>query len=304
MSSVEQTPPVPPPATSDNDVRKLRRSRSNRWIAGVCGGLAEYFGLNAAVYRVLFIALAFAGGTGILLYLAAALVMPDENADESALTETLRRHRDRPWLVIGLALLALALIVFVFGGPGDGPGFVGPAFFLLLVVGGAVLLWSRAARRDARRRERTGRGSVAWRLTALVAVAALLAAAIGGAFTVAHAKGGIGQRHERPVSASELKDEYRLGMGQLELDLRDLELPRGETRVEAEVGFGELDIYLPADVPVAVIGEVGGGEADILGRRTDGRDANERFVDAQFDNAPTRLVVDASVGAGELDVRR
>ena len=300
MSSAEHTPPAPPPTPHENDVPKLRRSRSNRWAAGVCGGLAEYFGLNAAVYRVLFVALAFAGGTGILLYLAAALVMPDENAEESVLAESLRRHRNRPWLVIGLALLALVVIFSLSDGPGDGFG----ALVLLVVIGAVALVWSRAAGRDARRRESTGQRSIAWRLAATVGVLGLLAAAAGGALTAAHAKGGIGERHERPVSASELKDEYRIGMGELELDLRDLRLPRGETRVEARVGFGELDIVLPADIPVAVTGKVHWGETDILGNREDGRGADARFVSAGFDDAPRRLVVDARVRGGELNVRR
>ena len=302
MSSVEHTPPAPPPAPHEDDVRKLRRSRSDRWFAGVCGGLADYFGLNAAVYRILFVALAFAGGAGILLYLAAFLVMPDEQADESVLAERLRRHRDRPWLVIGLALLALVLIFVISDAPGDGPGF--GLFLLLLVGGGAALLWSRAARRDARRRDATGRRSVAWRVAALVGVLAIVVGTGAGALAAANAKGGIGERHEQPVSVSELKDEYKIGLGQLELDLSDTVLPRGETRVVARVGFGELDIVLPPDVPVSVTGKVHWGEADELGNRQDGRDTDVRFVTTGFEDAPKRLVIDASVRGGELDVRR
>ena len=298
MSTVDPTPPAPP--AEPEPVRRISRSRSNRWLLGVSGGMAEYFGLHPAVYRVLFIALAFAGGTGIFLYLALALVMPDENAEESVLAETLRRHRHRPWLIIGLALLALLLLSVL----GEGPGDVVGALLLALAVGAGIFLWSRASRRDTRRQERIGRRSVAWRMGTVAAVVAVIAALAGGAIAAVAAKGGLGERLERPRSAAELEDEYRLGAGHLELDLSELELPPGETRVEARVGFGELEIVLPPDVAVDVTGEVKWGEVDMLGRGEDGRDAREHFVDAGFDDADRRLVLDADVRGGELNVRR
>jgi phage shock protein PspC (stress-responsive transcriptional regulator) len=298
MSTVEPTPPTAPP--EPEPVRRIQRSRKNRWILGVSGGLAEYFGLHPAIYRALFVALAFAGGTGIFLYLALALVMPDENAEDSVLAETLRRHRNRPWLVIGLALLALLLLSTLGDGPGDQVG----ALLLVLVVGGGIFLWSRALRRDRRRAAARGRRSVAWRLGAVAAVAAIIAVVAGGAIAAVDAKGGIGDRMERPRTAADLEDEYHLGAGELELDLSELELPAGETRVEASVGFGELDIILPAGVPVDVSGEVKWGEAEVLGRAEEGRDSRERIVDPGFERADRRLVVDAHVRGGELRVRR
>ena len=298
MSTVDPTPPAPP--AGPDPVRRIQRSRSNRWIFGVSGGLSEYFGLHPAIYRVLFVALAFAGGTGIFLYLALALVMPDENAEESVLAEMLRRHRKRPWLVIGLALLALLLLSTLGDGPGDHVG----ALLLLLVVGGGIFLWSRASRRDARRAAATRRRSVAWRVGAAAAVVAVIAAVAGGAIAAVEAKGGIGDRVERPRTAADLEDEYRLGAGELELDLSKLELPAGETRVEARLGFGELDIVLPIGVPVDVTSEVNWGDAEVLGREEDGRDSHERIVDPGFGEADRRLVVDAHVRGGELRVRR
>ena len=59
--------------------RKLRRSRSNRIIAGVCGGLAEFFGLSSFWFRLLFIILALPGGLpGIVPYLILWLIVPLE----------------------------------------------------------------------------------------------------------------------------------------------------------------------------------------------------------------------------------
>ena len=60
------------------ETRKLYRSRSNRQIAGVCGGLAEYFNMDATLLRVLFVVLAVLGGSGIVLYLAMWIIVPDE----------------------------------------------------------------------------------------------------------------------------------------------------------------------------------------------------------------------------------
>ena len=302
MSNIEGTPAAPPPDADGGDVAKLRRRADNRWIAGVCSGLADYFGLHPAVYRVLFVALAFAGGTGILLYLAAALVLPVEGEDESAATRFLRANRGRPWLVIGLALLALALISVVTSVGGEDGDF-GGMFFLLLLAGAVGLVWSRAARRDARRAQATGGTSMRWRVGS-VAVVAALATVVAGAAVAAMPKGGFGDRYERPMTTAELDREYRLAAGQIELDLRDLELPPGETRVRAKVGFGEIDIALPTDVPAAVTADVRWGETDVLGRQSEGRHTHERIVDADFEDAPRRLVVEARVRGGEISIRR
>lgn len=65
---------VPEPAPP----RRLVRSRSNRRIAGVCGGLAEYAGIDPTVVRLLMVALTFFGGAGPLLYVIACIAVPDE----------------------------------------------------------------------------------------------------------------------------------------------------------------------------------------------------------------------------------
>jgi phage shock protein C len=57
--------------------RKLYRSQTQRMVAGVCGGLAEYFNIDATVMRVLFLILAVFGGSGIVLYLVMWIFVPD-----------------------------------------------------------------------------------------------------------------------------------------------------------------------------------------------------------------------------------
>jgi phage shock protein C len=57
--------------------RKLYRSRNQRMLAGVCGGLAEYFNLDATLIRVLFLVLAVFGGSGLVIYVVMWLIVPD-----------------------------------------------------------------------------------------------------------------------------------------------------------------------------------------------------------------------------------
>jgi len=59
--------------------KKLMRSSSDKMIAGVCGGLAKYFGIDAVLVRILFVVFALAGGPGILLYIILWIVMPEES---------------------------------------------------------------------------------------------------------------------------------------------------------------------------------------------------------------------------------
>ena len=65
-----QQPPMRPP---------LRRSSTDRVFAGVCGGLARTLGVDATIIRVLTAVLILAGGAGLLGYLLAWLVIPDDN---------------------------------------------------------------------------------------------------------------------------------------------------------------------------------------------------------------------------------
>jgi phage shock protein C len=56
--------------------KKLTRSEKERILGGVCGGLAEYFGLDPTLVRLVFVLLALAGGAGILLYIILWIIMP------------------------------------------------------------------------------------------------------------------------------------------------------------------------------------------------------------------------------------
>ena len=71
-----ETPTETQPQTP---VRRFFRSRSDRMIAGVCGGAARYFGIDATLLRVILVLAAILGiGTGFVLYLACWLLVPEE----------------------------------------------------------------------------------------------------------------------------------------------------------------------------------------------------------------------------------
>jgi len=66
----------PPPFVSA--VNTFRRSRNDRWIAGVCGGIARMTGMESWVWRLFFTVLFLCAGTGLLVYLLLALFVPSE----------------------------------------------------------------------------------------------------------------------------------------------------------------------------------------------------------------------------------
>ena len=63
---------------SDNNAHKLYRSRDNRMIAGVCGGLGEFMGVDPTIVRLLFALGLFLGTLTLWVYLVMMLVIPEE----------------------------------------------------------------------------------------------------------------------------------------------------------------------------------------------------------------------------------
>ena len=63
------------------ETQKLYRSRDERMIGGVCGGLGEFFGIDPTWMRLLFVLLTIFGGSGVLVYLVMLLIVPEEPLD-------------------------------------------------------------------------------------------------------------------------------------------------------------------------------------------------------------------------------
>ena len=58
--------------------KKLYRSRTDKKLCGVCGGLAQYLNMDASIVRLILVLLTLAGCSGILIYIICALVIPEE----------------------------------------------------------------------------------------------------------------------------------------------------------------------------------------------------------------------------------
>jgi phage shock protein PspC (stress-responsive transcriptional regulator) len=345
--------------------RRLTRTRDGRWLGGVCAGLARYFDLNPLIYRLAFVALALAGGTGILLYAAAWLVMPEEGEEDSVASRAIKEHRDRPAMLVGIGLLGFAAILALSSAhfwPSPGNLWLAAA-----LAGAAIVWWQSGGRRDraaAPRDPLTGNAAAPavplprrrslgpWAAAALIGgfgvitivdlasgasidwrfVFAASAVALGGLVAAGVATGqrigsvvalgfvvlialavslavrvpifaGVGDRAVHPAALTALDKRYQLGIGDLNVDLSDVQIPAGKTRVKATLGIGDLTVHVPQGVSVEVDGRAGAGEIDLLGKHSDGTSVHDRVTDPGAD--PSRvLVVDARVGLGHVQVVR
>jgi phage shock protein C len=134
------TEPWPPEAATEAP-RRLRRSRTDRVLFGVCGGLGRYLNIDPVVLRIITIALIFAG-VGVVAYIIAWLVIPeaDEDEPEPPLSPA---SRSRAAVVMGASLVALGVLLLA---RTMLPWFDSSLFWPLVVVGGGVLLVARARR--------------------------------------------------------------------------------------------------------------------------------------------------------------
>jgi phage shock protein PspC (stress-responsive transcriptional regulator) len=259
------------------DTKRLTRAKDERWLGGVCIGLGRYFDLNPGIYRIAFVALAFAGGTGILLYAAAWLVIPEEGAADSIAAAELRKQRDHPKRLLGLAVLAaigLAVLSSIHLWPSPGNLWVLAA----LVIAG--LAWWR------------GRIVIGIVLAVVVVlVAGLLLAVRVPVFS------GIGSRDYDTVHS-----KYTLGIGHLQLNLADAKLPKGQTFVKADLGIGDLHVIVPANASVDAEGRVQAGDVVVLGRKDSGTHVHSHVIDRT--GSGRVLVLDLRTGLGKIVVER
>jgi phage shock protein PspC (stress-responsive transcriptional regulator) len=321
--------------------RRLYRSRSDRLIGGVCGGLGHYFGIDPIIVRVAAVVLLLFGGAGALAYLAFLVLVPNEPA-EGAPPATTDRSRAAtivavvaliviggPLLLLGgvavagvlppLAILALAGLLVWWLVSGEGPGGGAGDVVRRAALGLGVLLLCLLIFAGGGWAAGVGGGAVAAGVVIAAGLALLVSAFAGGlrllilpALSLAlgvgfvsaadiDLHGGVGQREYRPASASDLRDRYQIGMGQLVVDLRGADLPKGDTRLKMKIGIGDALVLVPRDVCVASSADVGAGAVNVFNRDSGG-------VDVNWDDRPraraetSRVIVDADVGVGAFEV--
>src|SRR5689334_6261808 len=107
-TTMDPTPGAPP--------RHLTRSRSDRMLGGVAGGVAQTYGFDPAIVRLGFVLLALLFGVGAVAYVVAWLVVPEADGNEPVLTTAVRDARRRPHdrrLWIGIVLVGIGLLTLV-----------------------------------------------------------------------------------------------------------------------------------------------------------------------------------------------
>ena len=96
-----------------SDIKRLYRSKSNRFIAGICGGFGDYFNIDADIIRVIFILLTFIGGVGLILYLVGLVILP-ENPSEDKSRKKEKLDQSLFWalilIVVGVLLISFSSI--------------------------------------------------------------------------------------------------------------------------------------------------------------------------------------------------
>jgi phage shock protein PspC (stress-responsive transcriptional regulator) len=187
LSGMDETTPTQPLPGPPEEPKRLYRSRDDRVIGGVCAGIARYFGFDPVIARVVAVALVFVGGAGLFIYLAAVLLVPDQDGDAIASSQTLR---GRALVVLAAVLLVAAAGAFVpWGWDWFLGGFLVPLAFLALLGFGVWWVLTSAGGEGEGRAASTLRvallGLALLVGCAILAVGAGWAAAVGGGTVVA-----------------------------------------------------------------------------------------------------------------------
>lgn len=335
----ETTQELPPESPQP---RRLYRAREGRIIGGVCAGLGRYFNVDPIIFRIGVVVLAFAGGAGLLAYLAGLLLIPAEDSPSAADGTPAGRNR---WLVIGgVIVLLLVTWPFLIGG---GLVIAGLAIPVAILVAAGVLVWWFVSGEgpagdagDVAKRAALGIGVLL--ICGLISIGGAWAAAAGGETVVAIAViaaalailAGAFLRPVRwlvlpalalalsagTVSAAGIKLDGGVG----ERDYRPASVI--DLRDKYQLGMGQLVIDLrrtdlpPGDVPLEL--DLGIGDARVIVPRnvcvaTDAHvrvgeirtfQRNNDGVDVDVEDSPdaaphvTRLLVKAELGVGSLRI--
>lgn len=107
MTTTPTDAPESPRSDGARDLGHLRRSRTDRHIAGVAGGLARHLDIDPIIVRISLVVLVFFGGAGLLLYAAGWLFVPEEGSDSAVVRLDPRSRSFVLYVVAALAVLAV-----------------------------------------------------------------------------------------------------------------------------------------------------------------------------------------------------
>lgn len=115
-------------------------------------------------------------------------------------------------------------------------------------------------------------------------------------------QGGVGDRVVNVATVAEIGADYNVAIGQLTIDLRDVEEVRSHISLKASVGMGELLVRLPEGVDFEVNANAGAGEVDILGQAKDGVGVEDHYATPGFDEGAAGISLDLDVFLGRVEV--
>jgi phage shock protein PspC (stress-responsive transcriptional regulator) len=140
-----------------------------------------------------------------------------------------------------------------------------------------------------------------WGRARLLIIAGLLLAPVTVAASAVRVpvEGGVGERLYVPRSATEVRDEYRLGAGEMVIDFTRTDFSGQPLDVEATVVAGRLEVIVPSDVTVDVNGRIGVGEMSLFGRRQNGAELED---DRVVQGSQGSLNLDLETSFGEIEV--
>jgi len=268
--------------------RRFLRSRDDRVIAGVAGGLGRYFDIDPVIIRIAFAVSVLFGGLGAIAYVAIAIFVPADDGEGQPVPSGVGRGALQVLGVIALAFVAFLAfgVLAAAGAVATGLGFGLPVAIVVVLLGIALAVLSF-------------RGGAKWLI--VPALALTLGVGVAAAADL-DLEGGVGSRDYKPVSATSIPaDGYRLGVGRLAVDLRGIEWGRNRVlRLPVRIGAGQAVIAVPADVCVVADAHAGGGELRIAGQQADGTGVD--LATGAGSRATPRLELDAEVDLGQLVV--
>ncbi|MGB7980588.1 MAG: PspC domain-containing protein [Candidatus Nanopelagicales bacterium] len=327
-------------------IRRLTRSRSDRMLGGVCGGLARYWNTDPTLLRILTVVLTiFTGGALLIGYLIAWIAIPEgpmggpDGFDQSAANpglgyaaggnpgyaEQYTGYEPAPRERSYLGLITLSVATLVAGVLGliaafrpTGVGIWGVSMGVVLAVLGLGILIG------------AWRGRARWLLWLAVPLAFMTVSVVAagnwvadnpnwGRWTQSGTWGGVTVGDPTwtvtPVEAADSPLDFRVTAGDATLDLTGLtagsdgtlEAPSTVVDITAGIGVGQLTVLLPAEATLELDATVQVGDITLLGDPTSSGSnlgvSTTLLADADTD--PRYVInLDASIGAGNLEVRR
>jgi phage shock protein PspC (stress-responsive transcriptional regulator) len=271
-------------------------------LGGVCGGLAQYSGIDALLWRVGFVALALAGGSGVVVYLLLWLLMPAAPGGHAAVSELEGKLPGRrpaaprsplPRITLAGLLIVVGLLVLISRITGWDPGARGFLGAALLVVGlGLVAVAFTGGRR--------ARGG-------LIALGVVLSLALIAASTAPWGfQGGVGDRAYRPATAADVQPLYDAGVGDLMVDLTAVDLATLTAPVHTEVqhGVGDLHVLVPRSADVRIDVHQGMGDVDVFGQSSNSGFFPGTGSAAWTGDGRPEFVITVDAGVGDVEVSR